>query len=85
MNPSDNWNDQLDEHEFDNEGNFDDDTAETLPCPECGAEIYEESEQCPACGAYITFNNSIWLGKPVWWIILGLLGIVATVLWLLSV
>ncbi len=45
----------------------DDDESETLNCPECGEDVYEESNQCPACGLYITpkvrtshLENAIW-------------------------
>ena len=31
----------------------DDGEAEELPCPECGALVYEEAQQCPHCGAWI--------------------------------
>ncbi len=26
---------------------------DTLPCPYCGVEIYEDAEVCPYCGSYI--------------------------------
>ena len=34
----------------------DDDAGEgaTLPCPLCGVEIYDGSEQCPVCGGWVT-------------------------------
>jgi len=57
----------------------DDDLSETLPCPHCGAEVYEDAVQCPVCGAYITHRNTVFTGRPVWWILLGLLGILATI------
>ncbi|OHB72868.1 MAG: hypothetical protein A2V70_04460 [Planctomycetes bacterium RBG_13_63_9] len=53
--------------------NYDDGPAETLPCGQCGAEIYEDAVRCPACGAYVTHNASIWSGRPPWWILLGIL------------
>ena len=49
-------------------------------CPHCGAEIYEETEQCPACGDYVTFSTNVWSGRPAWWIVLALTGLVAAVL-----
>lgn len=57
----------------------DDDDGETLtiPCPFCKADIYEESEQCPHCGEYVVRSSTAWNGKPIWWIILGILGIIA--------
>ncbi|MCA9100245.1 MAG: zinc-ribbon domain-containing protein, partial [Planctomycetales bacterium] len=29
---------------------YDDDVVETVACPSCGAEIYEDAERCPHCG-----------------------------------
>lgn len=55
----------------------DPDIVDTVPCPECGADIYEDTPRCPACGAYVTPDTSPWSDQPVWWIALGLLGIVA--------
>ena len=75
-------NDQYDD--YPEEDQYDDDSPELLPCPNCGKEIYEESERCPYCGEYVTFSNSLWSGKPTWWIVLGIVGILATVLTLMS-
>ena len=58
---------------------FDDET-ETAPCPQCGAEIYEDAVACPVCGSYVTPGTSAWAGRPAWWIVLGVLGTVAAVL-----
>ena len=84
------WSDdELDEAEYpdDVDDDFgddaDSDTVDTLPCPECGAEVFDQAEQCPVCGSYITFETSPWQGKSTAWIVLGLLGIVA-VIWALS-
>jgi hypothetical protein len=61
----------------------DDDDAETVPCPSCGEEVYESAERCPHCGDYITpYSSSPLSGRPLWFVVLGLLGIVAVV-WLL--
>ncbi|HEX8202018.1 MAG TPA: zinc-ribbon domain-containing protein [Isosphaeraceae bacterium] len=59
----------------------DSDSSDVVPCPECGAEVYEDAEQCPACGQYIILSTSPWRGRPLWWILLGLAGF-AAVLWL---
>lgn len=48
----------------------DDVDSETLPCPECGAAIHEDSEQCPRCGAWVTMGGArrapsrwgLWIG-----------------------
>jgi hypothetical protein len=62
------------------DGWSDDDEAELLACPECGAEIYEEAERCPVCGNYIVHETNVWAGRPTWWIVLGLAGILSTIL-----
>lgn len=68
--------DQFDDSEFD-EG---DDSTETVPCSECGADVYEDAVQCPHCGSYIFAQTNVWAGRPGWWIALGLLGVVAVIL-----
>lgn len=30
-----------------------DDDDRTIPCPACGAGIYEDADQCPRCGEWI--------------------------------
>jgi hypothetical protein len=32
------------------------------------------------CGAYIVHHHSPWSDRPLWWIVLGVLGIVATMI-----
>lgn len=61
-----------------------DDAAETVPCPACGTDVYEEADQCPACGEYVVLADSAWGGKPVWWVLAGLAGIVAVIVTLLG-
>jgi hypothetical protein len=58
----------------------DDDLSETIPCPQCGAEVYEDAEQCPRCGSYLTHGSSVWAGRSIAWIVLGMLGVLAAVL-----
>ncbi|MEX0937150.1 MAG: zinc ribbon domain-containing protein [Pirellulales bacterium] len=71
---SDDWTDEdgwsADDHSM---------AADTLPCPECGEEIYEEAERCPYCGTYVIFHSSVWAGRSTAWIVLGLVGVVAVV------
>lgn len=61
----------------------DEDSVETVACPDCGEQIYEEAEQCPYCGQYVTHSTSPWSGRPWWFVVLGLAGIVA-VIWILA-
>ncbi len=71
----------LEDHEYpdDYESDVDWDDADVLPCPNCGAEIAEDSVRCPICGEYVAFGTSVWQGRSWWWILLGLVGIAATI------
>jgi hypothetical protein len=73
--------DDFDDDEGDDD-DFDGDEGELLPCPECGADIYEESQQCPYCGSYVTFSTHPFTGRAWWWVALGLLGIIAMIVML---
>ncbi|HID78343.1 MAG TPA: zinc-ribbon domain-containing protein [Planctomycetaceae bacterium] len=83
MTSGDQWfeqtGDELHDHEYPDEGYAEDDWTDTAPCPACGTEVYEDSVQCPVCGTYITSQTNPWMGRPAWWILLGLLGLVATI------
>lgn len=58
--------DEADPFDADDDG----DEAETIPCPRCRAEIYEDSVRCPACGVYLTREDRRAEGKP-WWVFVG--------------
>lgn len=53
------------------------DDSPTVSCPQCRREIYEDSVQCCYCGHYLEADTSPWSGRPFWWVILALLGILA--------
>ena len=72
--------DDLGDLEYPDESDDHDDEAALVDCPECGGAIYEEAEQCPLCGAYVTHRSSLWTGRSLWWIVLGVLGIAAVIL-----
>lgn len=74
----DEWDDDEWSEEEDWPGD-DDGESLTRPCPSCHEEIYEDAEQCPYCGEYVVHSSTAWEGKPTWWILLGLLGVVATI------
>lgn len=57
-----------------------DDQDETIICPECGAEIFDDVDVCPVCLHAIIRDTSPWSGKSVGWIIFGILGIIATLI-----
>ncbi|MBI1249654.1 hypothetical protein GC197_17655 [bacterium] len=62
----------------------DDDQDDTINCPNCGAEIFDDTDVCPICMHAIIHDRSPWSGKSVGWIVLGVLGIIATIVMLLS-
>ena len=70
--------DQFQDHDYDElDDNLD---TEVVACPECGDKVYEDAEQCPLCGAYIVHQYSPWSQRPVWWMVLGLLGIISVII-----
>ena len=76
------WDDEDCDDEFVPDDAYDDDEDDTVPCPECGADVYEDSQRCPACGNYIVHSSSgyAWKNRPLWWIVLGALGMIAVIL-----
>jgi hypothetical protein len=73
---STNWDESpADDDEWDD----DNDTSETLACPLCGADVYEDAIRCPNCGEYITHSTSFFAGRPWWWIALGIAGVLAVI------
>jgi hypothetical protein len=63
-----------------------DDQSSTTDCMKCGGEIYDDASRCPWCGEYQVGDRSLtaWEGRPLWWKVGGLIGIIAVVLGLLS-
>lgn len=57
----------------------DDDSVELIACPHCSAEIYEDAVRCPVCGEYIIKSTSPMAGRPLWFVLLGLAGIIAVI------
>ena len=43
----------------------------TIPCPACGAEIYDDAERCPECGHYQSCEDAPRSQWPLW-IIVGI-------------
>ncbi|MBN2216756.1 MAG: hypothetical protein JW719_05230 [Pirellulales bacterium] len=73
--------DALEDYEYPDAPDDEDDGTPTAPCPACGADVYEDADRCPVCGVYITPSGPgrLWAGRPLWWMVLGILGIVAVV------
>jgi len=75
--PQDDWLQETDEELYDDLPE-EDELNLTVPCPSCRAEVYEDSPRCPSCGSYITHDRSPWTGRPIWWIVLAVVGMAAT-------
>ncbi|NIP85066.1 MAG: hypothetical protein GTO03_05690 [Planctomycetales bacterium] len=65
----------------DAEDGYDDEglDADTVPCPQCGADVYEDAPQCPACGNYITYHHQ--LAPLWWWTAVVILALIALAIW----
>ena len=74
----------LGEHEYPDPPDDESDELDTLPCPACGEPVYEELSQCPHCGEYVTADTRALAGMPIAWVLLGVVGILAT-LWALAI
>lgn len=81
--PLDRWDessDSFDDREYPDEADLDDGSADTIVCPHCGADVYEDADQCPECGMFLLADTRVWSSRSLWWIVLGLLGVVAAIL-----
>jgi hypothetical protein len=58
-----------------------DEDSIAVSCPECGGEVYEDADLCPHCGNFLeqTLEHPM-SNKPLWFVVLGLLGLLATLL-----
>jgi predicted RNA-binding Zn-ribbon protein involved in translation (DUF1610 family) len=75
--------DELDDTEDPDESDqdSDDESSGTLPCPNCGEDVWEEAERCPHCGENIT--PRIGSDRKPWWVIAAaILALLAVLLWL---
>ncbi|MHC4294952.1 MAG: hypothetical protein ACYSTL_05145 [Planctomycetota bacterium] len=58
----------------------DDAPSETVPCPLCSAEVYEDADRCNICGQYISPHLQNQPLQAIWWFLLMIVGI-AAVIW----
>lgn len=74
-----------DDWEYPDELDSDDDDSLTDPCPECGADVFEDADQCPVCGHYVIRDTNPLResSRPLAWLILGLAGMAAVIVALL--
>ncbi len=62
--------DDLQDWEYPDLDDDDGDEPETIDCPNCSADVYDDAEQCPACGHYILAAEStkpVTMTHWVWW------------------
>lgn len=75
-----------DDNDLDDDAGFgaiDPDDDATLPCPACGAEIYDDAERCPECGLYLTREDQPRSTAPVWIVVTAVLCLMIVALWVL--
>lgn len=59
----------------------DEEVVETIPCPICRKQVYEDATYCPHCGTEIDeVVPTVFRGRPVWFILLAMAGIIAFIL-----
>jgi hypothetical protein len=73
---SDDFNDDFDD-EPDGDADVDDDV---MPCPYCGAEIYEDAVRCPECDEYLSDAERTTTAQPRWVIATAVI-VLAALLW----
>jgi hypothetical protein len=66
------------------QGLYDDDGPPNVPCPHCGAGVFEDAEQCPKCGAYLSREDAPTGNKSGAWWVLIVLCLFAAALWALG-
>lgn len=47
------------------------DDADTIPCPYCRKQIYEDAVRCPYCENYISSEEVQRSNAKPWWLIIG--------------
>ncbi len=55
--------------------------ADTITCPRCGKQVYEEAQRCHKCGHWIDHRHESRL--PRWVIITAIICLIIAVLWAL--
>jgi len=50
----------------------DDERTETVACPACGVQIYENADRCPLCGEYVVTSGKTAHRRSGWWVLVAL-------------
>lgn len=62
------WADDIEDHEYPEPDDYDDDeSTETIQCPECRDWVYVEAVTCPSCGFFFTDQSRRSQERPQWW------------------
>lgn len=77
-----------DDPEPDLEESWDDEDAsaddDTIPCPVCGREVYDDAPQCPGCGHYLSAGDRLGPGKPRWILVTAIVCLALVAWWALT-
>jgi len=65
-------------------GLYDDDGPPEIPCPHCGRDVLEDSEQCPSCGMYLSKEDSPGPSLSGLWKYVAILALLAVLVWILG-
>jgi len=57
--------------------------VETVPCPYCRREVYEEAERCPYCENYLAREDAP-SQTPLWIVVTAVICLIAVALWVLQ-
>ena len=71
----DSWPDDEGPQSVDLDEFGDDEQTDTLRCRHCGEEIFADADRCPVCGKDAPAGGSLWAGRPIWWLLLAVIGI----------
>jgi len=80
-NVEDDWPDDEEDEEDGYPSEDDDEDDDTIPCPFCRRQIYEQAEQCPYCQKYISQEDAPPSRKPWWFVVAFLLCILMVLMW----
>jgi RNA polymerase subunit RPABC4/transcription elongation factor Spt4 len=56
----------------------DEETA--IPCPHCGEDVYDDTEQCPTCGTWLLRHGRAATGWRNWFVVTGVVVALLTIL-----
>lgn len=76
------FHDEDEPEDDDEDASFDDggDDDPTMPCPYCGAAIYDDAIRCPVCDRYLSDEERVKTNQPLWVVITALV-LLAVIFW----